>query len=179
MADDAETTEETVWQGTPSQATNVPAWTLLTLAAIGATIGLRALRRASAVDGDLTERSADVFGWLIAIVWIGVALLVVMLYLLVRTTRYQLTTERLRVTTGIFSTETDEIELRRVRDFRVVRPFLARLLGLGHVHLISADSTTPRTTLRAVRNPDELQTTIRRIVQRLYKRHGVREIDVM
>lgn len=178
MADDA-TAERTVWQGTPSQAVNVPSWTLLALAAAAATIGLRALQRATAARGGLTERTADVFGWLVVIVWAGFALLALAQYLRVRTTRYWLTTERLRVTTGIFSTETDEIELRRVRDFRIVRPFFARLLGLGHIHLISADASTPRVTLRAVKNPDELQSSIRGIVQSLYRRGAVKEIDVM
>ena len=171
--------ERTVWEGTPSQAVNAPAWVALALGALGASVGLEALKRATAARGGLTERTAEVFGWLTILIWAGFALLMIVQYLRVRTTRYQITTERLRVTTGILSTETDELELRRVRDFRIVRPFLARMLGLGHIHLISGDASTPRVTLRAVRDPDQLQATIRSIVQQLYRRQGVREIDVL
>ena len=86
--------------------------------------------------------------------------------------------ERLRVTTGLLSTTTQEIELRRVRDTVVMQPLSLRVLGLGHVVLLSADASTPRVTLSAVPQPVQLQSTIRELVQQAYRRSGVREFDV-
>ena len=171
--------ERTVWQGTPSQAVNVPSYLLLGLVAVVATVVLLAFRNSSADGGAVTGGSNSVFVWLLVAVWSVCVILVLAQYLKVRSERYLITSERLKITTGLFSTATEEVELRRVRDTSVVKPFLLRLLGLGNVHIVSADLSAPRVTLRAVRDPDGLQSTIRDLVQGLYRRHGVREVDVM
>src|SRR3712207_3533304 len=109
--------ETTVWQGTPSQTTNIPKWVFLALVAAAATIGLLVLRDGAVDPREVpSEPSArPIFGWLIAAVWVGSALVALGQYLRLRTTRYHLTTERLRITTGLLSTRTEELELRRVR----------------------------------------------------------------
>lgn len=175
--------EAVVWQGTPSARADLPSYLALGAGALLATVGLVFLGRASAGDvgaGDVGERSlGSLVPWLVALVWavcLGAALAT---YLRSRAVRYTLTEERLRVTTGLLSTTTNELELRRVRDTVVVEPFTLRLLGLGHVTLITADASTPRVTLRAVPAPQPLQSTIRTLVQRAYGRGGVREIDVL
>ena len=174
----AGTEERTVWQGTPSQLINLPSYFFLGLGALLATAGFIFLRNASRPDV-IGETASPVFVWLIAGVWVVCLLTALAQYIKTSTTKYVLTTERLRVTTGVFSTITEEVELRRIRDSTIVKPFFARVMGLGDIHLIAADSSAPRVTLKAVRNPDELQSDIRKIVQELYQRFRVREIDVM
>ena len=173
------TTETTVWQGTPSQLVNVPNYILLALGGVLGTVGLLFLRGMSTVGGTAEPGSGSIFLWLIALVWIACIGLGVAQYLRTSTTKYVVTSERLRITTGVLSTVSEDIELRRVRDTVVVKPFLKRIVGLGDIHLLSADLSAPRVTLRAIKNPDELQSKIRSLVQSLYGRFGVREIDVM
>lgn len=68
---------------------------------------------------------------------------------LVRHTTYELTTERLRVTHGIFSLEVDDIELYRIKDIHVQQPLLQRVFGLGSIVIWSSDVTLPRCRIHA------------------------------
>ena len=167
------TTERTLWQGSPSQAVNLPYYIILGVGAIVGTVLLLFLK-----GGLAGGAGASVVNWLIAAAWVACGLIAVQRYLRLRSTKYLLTSERLRITTGVLSTTTEDIELRRVRDSSVVRPFFLRLLGLGDVHIVSTDQSAPRVTLRAIRNPDAVQTQIRSIAQDLFTRRMVREIDV-
>ena len=170
--------EPVVWQGSPSARADLPSYVALVGGALLATVGVVFLGRASGGDGG--ERSlAALVPWIVALVWVVALGAALATYLRSRAVRYVLTAERLRVTTGLLSTTTHELELRRVRDTVVVEPFLLRLVGLGHVTLITADASTPEVTLRAVPGPQPLQSTIRSLVQGAYRAGGVREIDVL
>lgn len=175
--DDA--TEKIVWQGRPSALADLPFHLLLVVGGVLATLGLLFMLPGSAASVAERDVTARVFQWIIAGVWVLVVFLILARAVARRSTRYLLTSERLRVTTGLLSTDTEELELRRVRDTGITKPFLLRLLGLGDVRILSADPSHPRVTLHAVRNPDVLQGTIRKLVERLIRKHGVREIDVM
>ncbi|MGH9361214.1 MAG: PH domain-containing protein, partial [Thermoanaerobaculia bacterium] len=120
-----------------------------------------------------------VIPWLIVAVWAVCLVVALVAYVKLRATKYTLSSERLRVTTGIFSTETDDIELRRVRDLVVRCPFFLRLLGLGDVVVTSTDRTNPVLTLHAVPRPHDLQGTLRTHVNEQLARYGVGEIDMV
>ena len=172
--------ERTLWSGSPSPLADLASYAGIFLTGVVFTLGLLVLRRGATpptVVGDPDPRR--IFAWLIAATWVVCAIAILALYLRARSVRYVLTNERLRVTTGPLSTTTEDVELRRVRDTRVYRPAMLRLFGLGEVLLIAGDATTPRATLRAVRDPDGLQSMIRDLVQEGYARWRVREFDVM
>ena len=99
-------------------------------------------------------------------------------YLQVKCQVYQLTTERLLITTGIFNKSTETLELYRIRDLQVAQPFFERLFGLHNIHLITTDSTTPQIVLEylptALGLPDKFRDCIEKC--RLQKR--VREVDL-
>jgi uncharacterized membrane protein YdbT with pleckstrin-like domain len=174
------TTERPLWSGSPSPLADLASYVAIVAGAAVFTVGFLVLRRGApppAVVGDPDPRR--VFAWLIAAAWVACAVSVIALYLRARSVRYELTTERLRVTTGIVSTSTEDLELRRVRDSSIRRPALLRLFGLGDVLLVAGDASTPRVAIRAVRDPDALQSTIRASVQEAYGRFRVREVDVM
>ena len=173
-----QTGEQTVWQGSPSQAVNFPVYLMLGLGVVVSTAGLlylRAQTRPSATT-DLSARS--IYPWIIVAIWALCGIGALITYLRVSTTRYVLTNERLRVTTGILSTVTQDLELRRVRDSIILRPFWARLAGLGDVQILSADASTPRATLHAIKDPDGVQTKIRANVQTQWSRFGVRQMEL-
>jgi uncharacterized membrane protein YdbT with pleckstrin-like domain len=170
--------EQTVWQGTPSQMVNLPMYLLLGIGLIVATVGLLFLRAStplSATD-DVSVRS--IYPWIIVAIWVLGGCAALATYLKVSTTKYVLTSERLRVTTGVLSTITQDLELRRVRDSLILRPFWARIAGLGDVHIMSADASTPRVVLHAIRDPDGVHSKIRSIVQTQYARFGIRQMEV-
>lgn len=98
-------------------------------------------------------------------------------WLALRCTNYVLTSERLRVTTGVFSRRSEELELYRVKDLTVEEPFLQRLVGCGRLTLHTSDRTNPTLVLAAMRNVSALRDTVRGQVERLRNAKGVREID--
>ena len=167
-----------MWQGSPSQTVNLPTYMLLALAVIVTTIGLLVLRANTPMSATTDLNARSVYPWVIVAIWVLAGIGALMTYLKVNTTKYVLTTERLRVTTGVLSTRTEDLELRRVRDSVILRPFWARLAGLGDVQILSADASTPRLVLHAIRNPDGVQTMIRSNVQTQWTRFGVRQMEL-
>lgn len=91
---------------------------------------------------------------------------------------YEITTERVRVITGILSRRTAELELYRVRDYTVVEPFWQRLIGRGNLILESADRSTPLLVLHAVPRVAALKDQIRTHTERLRQLRGVRDFEI-
>jgi uncharacterized membrane protein YdbT with pleckstrin-like domain len=170
--------ERTVWQGSPSQAVNLPVYLLLGLGLVVTTVGLLFLRANTAPSATTDLSARSVYPWIIVAIWLLCGIGALMTYLKVSTTKYVLTSERLRVTTGVLSTRTEDLELRRVRDSVILRPFWARLAGLGDVQILSADASTPRMILHAIRDPDGVQSMIRSNVQTQWSRFGVRQMEL-
>ena len=115
-----------------------------------------------------------------ALVWMAaVALVMLWKYLGVRCQHYELTTERLKTQTGIFSKTTQELELYRVKDIMFEQPFFLRLFGLGHVVLMTSDVSTPTLTLRAIPDADNWREKLRHCTEqrREQKRTRLTEVE--
>jgi uncharacterized membrane protein YdbT with pleckstrin-like domain len=95
-----------------------------------------------------------------------------------RTTVYELTTQRLKITRGILSRRLDELELFRVKDYAMDQPLLLRLVGLGNLTLVTSDASTPRIALRAIPGVQAVREKLRTAVQSERDRKRVRELDV-
>lgn len=135
--------EHTIWQGGPSQLTNLAAFALCALTC-----------------------------FLIVPVFIGL-----WKWLAVRCHRYEITNQRVKETTGVLSKRLEELELYRVKDTRVVEPFLLRLFSRGNVVLSTSDRSHPTFVLAAVPNARMLREEIRGHVEKLRERKRVREVD--
>jgi uncharacterized membrane protein YdbT with pleckstrin-like domain len=98
-------------------------------------------------------------------------------WLQVRMFQYTLTTERLQLRAGILTKRTDSLELYRVRDTVVREPLIYRMLGLGNIETETSDRTHPVFVLRAVKRPHEIHEHLRRQVEQMRMRKGVREVD--
>lgn len=90
---------------------------------------------------------------------------------------YELTDDRLLYHHGIFVRYHDEIELRRIRDFRIISPLGERLVGTGSITIISRDQTHPELIIGPIDNPSYVQDIIRRQVIEHQKATGYREIE--
>jgi uncharacterized membrane protein YdbT with pleckstrin-like domain len=111
--------------------------------------------------------------WLIVPVGIGISL-----WLRTRCTRYALTTERLRISTGVFTRTVEEIELYRVRDTSLVEPLLYRLFGLATILITTSDYSAPHVRLVGVPDGEAVREALRRHVEASRQRQGVRDIEM-
>jgi uncharacterized membrane protein YdbT with pleckstrin-like domain len=98
-------------------------------------------------------------------------------WLVVRTTVYEVTTQRLRLRTGVFNKKIEDLELYRVKDFRVDQPLFLRLFSVANVVLETSDRSHPHVVLRAVPDAEALTDHIRETVESLRHSRGVREVD--
>lgn len=98
-------------------------------------------------------------------------------WLSTRATITELTNQRIIKRTGVLNKQIDEVELYRVKDYRVEKPLGLRIFGLSNVKLITSDELVPIVTIRAVSNGEALRNTIRNIVEQRREEKGVREFD--
>ena len=113
------------------------------------------------------------FCWLVVPIFIALAR-----YLQTKNKIYELTTERLKITEGIFSKVTDTLELYRVKDLETRQPFLYRLVGVENVQLNTSDTSSPFIFIEAIPRAAGLGDKIRNQVEIIRQQKGVREIDV-
>jgi hypothetical protein len=88
-------------------------------------------------------------------------------------TRYELTTQRLRIFRGVLGNQIDEIELIRVKDTRVKQHAGERMLNVGDISILSADASTPEFVLQNVSKPVEVRELIRKTIMNEKARRGL------
>ena len=116
--------------------------------------------------------------WLL-LFWLVIPLFILLWqWLVIRTTVYELTSERLKLRSGVLNKHLDEVELYRVRDYKLEQPFFQRLFGLGNIVLQTSDRSHPSVRLRAIRDGEQLYERVRAAVEECRARKGVRELDV-
>lgn len=98
-------------------------------------------------------------------------------YLTLRCQVFELTSERLRLYEGVLNQEIGEVELYRVKDSNIFRPFWLRVFGLSTIMLDTSDRTMPTVELKAVSDGMNVRELIRKQVELLRDRKRVREID--
>ena len=98
-------------------------------------------------------------------------------WLVVKMTKYELTTERLRTRYGVLNKKTDELELYRVRDYKFDQPFFLRLFSLGNIILQTSDRSHPTVVIRAIPDGEQLREQIRTHVEACRVAKRVREVD--
>jgi uncharacterized membrane protein YdbT with pleckstrin-like domain len=98
-------------------------------------------------------------------------------YLKTRFISYSFSEDRMIIKEGILSQSVNEIELYRIRDYSVFKPFLLRIFGLGHLQIVSSDRTSPTLTLRAIHQPESVMSQLRDCVEGARKRTQTKEVD--
>jgi uncharacterized membrane protein YdbT with pleckstrin-like domain len=99
-------------------------------------------------------------------------------WLVVRNIRYELTSERLRLRSGVLNKKLDELELYRVRDYRLEQPFWLRIFSCGNLTVRTTDTMNPIVLLRAVDKSEEVLGLVRRYVEDCRARKNVRALDL-
>ena len=160
-----ESDEALVWRGTPSQWTNFGTYLFCALLA-GGVITAYFMVPAGA------QQSYILLGLIVPALWLLSA------WIGTKCHRYEITSERVKITTGLLSRQTNELELYRVRDYSVIEPFWLRLVGCGNIVLVTADRTTPQVVLHAVPRAQSLKDQIRKHTERMRQRRGVRDLEI-
>lgn len=98
-------------------------------------------------------------------------------FLIIRTTTYSISRGRLVGSKGILSKTVDELELYRIKDYRVTQSFVQRLFNVGVVELMTSDKTHPVFSLGVIKEPIATKDMIRELVEDLRTQKMVREFD--
>ncbi len=100
-------------------------------------------------------------GWLLlAVVVVGIVI-AARLAVIVLSTRYHLTSERLFIERGLVSLIKDQTELIRVDDVRVRKRLVDRIFNLGTVEVMSTDMSDQSVVIEGVADADEVAELIR------------------
>jgi uncharacterized membrane protein YdbT with pleckstrin-like domain len=152
------TEEITLWKGSPSQWLNIWHFSVAMLLVIGIMIGGLFFPPAFA----LLLLPAVYLLWK---------------YLVVRTQVFELTSERLRITSGVINQHVDEIELYRVKDSLMLRTWWMRLTGLASIVLETSDRSMPTLEIPAIHGGQEMRELLRKQVEMQRDKKRVREMD--
>jgi uncharacterized membrane protein YdbT with pleckstrin-like domain len=150
--------ETSLWKGSSSQWLNLGSHAAALVVAIGIGIG-------------------GVFFPPAFIALLAPLVFMVWKFLVVRTRVYELTCERLRITSGVINQHIDEIELYRVKDTQALRTWWMRLTGLTSIRLETSDRTLPVLVIPAIRDGMEMRETLRKQVEIQRDKKRVREMD--
>ena len=155
--------EKVLWKGSPSQWTNVGAYFLCLILAAGIVVAYY-----FTANRPVLLLSVLVIPFLYA----------VSRWWRTHSQTYEVTTERIRITTGLLSRRSSELELYRVRDYTVVEPFWLRLVGRGNLIIESADRTTAHVVIHAVPAVNSLKDQVRAHTERMRQLRGVRDFEI-
>jgi hypothetical protein len=165
--------ERTIWEGTPANWTILGRYIRYFFGIAGVTVVYLLVR--SSVSSAFQIQLACMAG--------GFCVLLLLAagwdWLVLKSRKWELTTERFTYSVGVLSRRTENMELYRIKDLTLRKPFLLRLLGYGFVDLVSSDRTDPTLVrIGAIRRPGDLYQMIRKYTERQRQRRGVREIDI-
>jgi len=91
---------------------------------------------------------------------------------------YRVTTRRIVVETGVLSKRLEQIDLYRIADYTVDRPFFQRVMGTGNLLLKTFDKSTPELHVREIKTDVvALYEKLRVATEAEKAKRGVRMID--
>ncbi len=153
--------ERVIFSGSPSGVVNLGAYVLSAVAAIAIVAG--SILSQVLPLGLLALAPVAYAGWA---------------WLYNRSRVYEITSERIRLRQGIFTRQTEELELYRVEDMTVVEPFLYRMFGVGNIVLMTNDTSHPTLTLVAVRGLSQVREDLRKAVEERREKKRVRVTEI-
>lgn len=161
--------EETVWRGTSSQVKNASVFVFCGLCCCAIVLVFALLWH---------NESARNFSP--HILWLAMVPIFIALarFLQTKNKVYELTSERLKITEGVFNKVTDTLELYRVKDLETRQPFWERAFGVENVQVNTADISTPFVLIEAVPVKIGLGDKIRNAVENVRMQKRVRELDI-
>lgn len=113
---------------------------------------------------------------LLSVLTLGLAL--IYFALRAKSVRYRITTERVVVERGLLSKHMDQIDLYRINDYVVERPFGQRLAGTGNLILSAMDRSSPELRIEGIKTDVmALYEALRKATEEQKAKRGVRTVD--
>ena len=94
-------------------------------------------------------------------------------------TRYYLTETKFITQCGFFSIDEDEIDLYKITDKKIKRPFFQRMFGCGSIIIFSRDADTPTKEIHCVKNVRAVSDQIDKYLNVMRDKYGIRGRDFM
>ena len=160
--------EKTLWKGRPSHYINLQSYVIAIVLLL---LGIGALFFISGV----IYVSCIVLGFFVV-----PTCRVLYKFIFVKTWKIEVTDQRVIEEIGVFSKLIDEAELYRIKDIRLVQPFIFRLLGLSTIVMVSSDISDSVITIPCIDSKDAkiLREELRASVEARRNEKGTSEIDV-
>jgi hypothetical protein len=97
---------------------------------------------------------------------LGLAMLVMLILSIkmarLKTTRYEVSADRIEWSRGLLDRRVDNLDMFRVIDLKLRRSLLDCIVGIGTVMVITTDKTDPEFTFEKIRNPRKLYDIIKK-----------------
>ena len=81
-------------------------------------------------------------------------------------TKYELTEEKLLITTGIFSIKEEEVKLYRILDVTLKRNLFQRIFGVGTIHCCSSDKSSGEFDILEIKNPKQVKELLSSAIEK-------------
>ena len=116
-------------------------------------------------------------GMILAILTLGISVLVA--WFQTRGVHYKITSQRVVIELGVFSKRMEQLDLYRVVDYVVERPFGQRIMGTGNIILEAMDKTTPEIRIVGIKTDVmKLYEKLRYSTEQEKKKRNVRVLDI-
>mgnify|MGYP000890521767 CR=1 FL=1 len=86
---------------------------------------------------------------------------------------YILTSERIKISTGLLGKDYENYELIRIQDIDVAQTFSERVIKIGDIHIKGADPSSPEITLRNVPDPKVVYDILRKACLAARRKYGL------
>jgi hypothetical protein len=107
-------------------------------------------------------------GLLVAVLW------VIVRFIQTRATHYRVTDRRIIIERGVFSKRMEQLDLYRIADYAVDRPYGQQLMGTGNLTLVTMDKRTPEIHIKGIHaDVVALYENVRGATERAKRERGV------
>ena len=161
--------ERVVFKGTPSPVTIIGSWIASIVLFVGIVVALVMFWNA------IPDTPLRYAAFALLLIPLGILLT---RWIKLKLLRYEITTERIKVTHGLLTRRTDELELYRVKDTALLEPFLYRLFSVGNVFITTHDSTNPELELKGIKGAKEVREKLRQSVEACRVNKGARIMEM-
>jgi len=86
---------------------------------------------------------------------------------------YVITSERIKIATGLLAKDYENYELIRVQDMDVSQNLTERVIKIGDIHITGADPSSPKITLRNVPDPNAVYEILRKAWLAARRKYGL------
>jgi hypothetical protein len=91
--------------------------------------------------------------------------------------RYEITNERVKISSGVINKIEKDLELYRVNDIIFEEPWYLRIFKMGKIVILTNDISYPIVFIKAIRNAKDTKELLRLMVENRRKERGISEVE--